>query len=50
MAAATGVGWFDGLRQAVDAMRGKVDRFEPAMNPNVREERLARWEKALAAA
>ena len=50
VAAATGVGWFDGLRQAVDAMRGKVDRFEPAMNPNVREERLARWEKALAAA
>ncbi|MEL7690984.1 glycerol kinase [Citromicrobium bathyomarinum] len=50
VAAATGVGWFGDLRQAVDAMRGKVDRFEPSMKAEVREERLARWAKALAAA
>lgn len=50
VAAATGVGWFDDLRQAVDAMRGKIDRFEPTMDSEVRDERLARWAKALAAA
>ena len=50
VAAATGVGWFGDLRQAVNAMRGKIDRFEPAMDSKVREERLARWAKALAAA
>ena len=35
---------------AVGAMRGAVRRFEPAMAGDVREERLARWRRALAAA
>jgi glycerol kinase len=31
-------------------MRGRLARFEPAMPAGVREERLRRWRKALAAA
>jgi glycerol kinase len=29
------------------AMRGSVERFEPAMGPGVREARLAGWKKAV---
>ncbi len=50
IAAATGVGWYVDLPEAAEAMRGTVDRFEPQMAPDVRTERLQRWEKALAAA
>ncbi len=50
VAAATGVGWFGDLAEAVAAMRGGIDRFEPGMDDATREERLARWAKALAAA
>ncbi|WP_370178850.1 glycerol kinase GlpK [Alteriqipengyuania sp.] len=50
VAAATGIGWFDDLKSASEAMRGEVDRFEPQMDEAVRSERLARWAKALAAA
>jgi glycerol kinase len=31
-------------------MRGDLVRFDPVMEAAVREERLARWQKALAAA
>ena len=50
IAAATGIGWFDDLAEAADAMRGEVDRFDPCMEDGVRRERLERWERALAAA
>ncbi|ODS60030.1 MAG: glycerol kinase [Erythrobacter sp. SCN 68-10] len=50
MLAACGAGLHDGLAAAAAAMRGDLARFEPAMADHVREERLARWRKALAAA
>jgi len=31
-------------------MRGELSRFEPDMTDDIREERLVRWRKALAAA
>lgn len=49
MLAAVGAGIHPSLEDAAQAMRGKVRRFEPAMAANTREERLARWRKALAA-
>ncbi|MEC9067447.1 MAG: glycerol kinase GlpK [Pseudomonadota bacterium] len=48
--AAVGAGFHASLDDAVGAMRGAVRRFEPAMAGDVREERLARWHRALAAA
>ncbi|MEE4315672.1 MAG: glycerol kinase GlpK [Erythrobacter sp.] len=50
MLAAAGAGLYPSLADAASAMRGELARFEPGMDPAVREERLARWRKALAAA
>lgn len=50
MLAAAGAGLYPDLESAAQAMRGQLVRFEPDMNAEVREERLARWKKALAAA
>jgi glycerol kinase len=49
MLAGVGVGLFASLPEAAGAMRGAVRQFEPGMDPGVREERLARWRRALAA-
>ncbi|MGV2497074.1 glycerol kinase [Pelagerythrobacter aerophilus] len=49
MLAAVGVGTHASLEDAARAMRGKVRRFEPEMAASTRDERLARWRKALAA-
>ncbi|WP_068070719.1 glycerol kinase GlpK [Novosphingobium lentum] len=48
MLAAVGSGWFDTLQQAAAAMRGPVRRFMPQMDASVRDERIARWDAALA--
>jgi glycerol kinase len=50
MLAATGTGMYPDLPGAAAAMRGDLVRFDPVMEAAVREERLARWQKALAAA
>ncbi|SHN50912.1 glycerol kinase GlpK [Erythrobacter sanguineus] len=50
MLAATGAGLYASLDEAASAMRGQLARFEPGMDAAVREERLARWSKALTAA
>ncbi len=50
MLAAVGAQIHNSLEDAAQAMRGELARFEPAMDQSVREERLARWRKALAAA
>jgi glycerol kinase len=47
--AAVGAGLFASLDDALAAMRGSVRRFTPAMDAATREERLARWERALKA-
>lgn len=49
MLAAAGAGLYPDLASAAEAMRGKLTTFEPAIEDNVREERLARWRKALKA-
>jgi glycerol kinase len=48
MLAALGAGLFSSLDQAAQAMRGKVQRFDPAMSSEVRAERMAIWDQALA--
>jgi glycerol kinase len=48
MLAATGCGIHATLEDAAAAMRGGVERFEPAMAEAVREARLAGWRKAVA--
>ena len=48
MLAGVGCGLFASLDRAAD-MRGEVRRFAPAMGEAVREERLTRWAKAVAA-
>ena len=50
MLAACGAGLYEDLGASVVAMRGRLARFEPQMASDVREERLARWRKALCAA
>lgn len=50
MSAAVGAGLYPTLESAAASMRGSVQIFEPGMRNEVREERLARWRKALAAA
>ena len=50
MLTAAGAGLYPDLNSAAQAMRGKLKRFEPDMTNNVREARLERWRKALAAA
>ncbi|MGB3740321.1 MAG: FGGY-family carbohydrate kinase, partial [Pontixanthobacter sp.] len=47
MLAATGAGLYDSLNDAARAMRGGVERFEPAMADTVRDERVSAWRKAL---
>ncbi|MFN2099855.1 glycerol kinase GlpK [Altererythrobacter sp. MF3-039] len=49
MLAASGCGLHDDLETAAAAMRGQLARFDPDMDQAVRVERLARWNKALAA-
>jgi glycerol kinase len=48
MLAGVGCGLFGSLDEAA-AMRGAVERFEPAMSAEAREERLAGWRAALSA-
>ena len=48
MLAGVGCGMFGSLEDAA-AMRGSVERFEPALAGEVRGARLAGWEKAVAA-
>jgi glycerol kinase len=50
MLAACGAGLYPDLNTAAQAMRGRLSRFEPAMEDDVREARLAAWRKALGAA
>jgi len=50
MSAAVGAGLYGSLEDAGKNMRGAVKRFEPDMTDDLREERLARWRKALAVA
>jgi glycerol kinase len=49
MLAAVGAGLHGSLEHARAAMIGGTRRFEPAMTPDVRQARLAAWNKALAA-
>jgi glycerol kinase len=50
MLAATGAGLYPDLATAAQAMRGRLSLFTPEMAEEVREQRLALWRKALAAA
>ena len=50
LCAAVGAGLYPGLADAAVAMRGGSQRFVPAMAGSVRDERLARWRRALATA
>ncbi|HSF13864.1 MAG TPA: FGGY-family carbohydrate kinase, partial [Erythrobacter sp.] len=50
MLAATGEGLYPSLGAAAEAMRGDLAQFTPQLAAGVREERLMRWRKALAAA
>lgn len=45
--AGAGCGMFASLREAADALRGSVSRFEPAMVAEVRNKRLAEWQAAV---
>ena len=49
LCAAVGAGLHPSLGDAVAAMRGAARSFAPAMDREVREERIARWRRALAA-
>jgi glycerol kinase len=48
MLAAVGAGIYPDLETAAHAMRGEMTRFEPAMSPSQREERLQGWKEAMA--
>lgn len=50
MLAAAGVGLYPDVASAAEAMRGELKTFTPNMDDQVRQERLERWKKALAAA
>jgi glycerol kinase len=50
MLAGVGSGMFATLEQAASAMRGAVEMFEPAMTAEVRQDRLAGWQAAVARA
>ena len=49
MLAGLGAGLYASLEEAAGAMRGGARRFEPDMADDVRQERLARWRRAMAA-
>ena len=49
MLAAVGAGLHPSLEAAAEAMIGREKRFEPEMAAEVRENRLAGWQAALAA-
>ncbi len=48
MLASVGCGWHAALEEAAGAMIGKTRTFTPRMDAEVRAERLARWDAALA--
>ncbi len=48
MLAAVGAGLHPSLEAAARAMIGPVRRFEPAMAADVRQQRMAAWNAALA--
>jgi glycerol kinase len=48
MLAAVGAGLHPTLQAAAEAMIGREERFEPMMEEEMREERLAAWSAALA--
>ncbi|MEL7445750.1 MAG: FGGY-family carbohydrate kinase, partial [Pseudomonadota bacterium] len=50
MLASAGIGMHNNLQSAAAAMRGKLQTFSPAMDDAIRQDRLARWRKALGAA
>ncbi len=50
MLAGVGAGLFGSLSDAAAAMRGETMRFEPKMSDEIRDQRLARWSRAIAAA
>jgi glycerol kinase len=50
MLAAAGAGLYPDLESAAQTMRGQLTTFNPAMDDDVRQERLTRWRAALAAA
>ncbi|MDJ0641836.1 MAG: glycerol kinase GlpK [Erythrobacter sp.] len=50
MLAAAGAGLYPDLASAARSMRGTLARFEPDMPDEVRQDRLRRWKRALAAA
>ncbi len=49
MLAGVGAGLYDTLKSAAENMRGEVVEFEPEMDDDIRQKRLADWDKALAA-
>jgi glycerol kinase len=50
LCAAVGAGIYPSLEAAAEAMRGSTRSFTPVMEAGVRDERLARWHRALVAA
>ncbi len=50
MLAGVGSGMFASLENAAHSMRGNVDHFTPEMDDATRQQRLARWRKALVVA
>lgn len=49
LCASVGAGLYGSLEDAAKAMRGKARTFDPDIDDGVRDERLDRWKKALAA-
>ena len=49
MLAGVGAGLFASLGDAEDAVRGEVQRFEPALGEDLRRARIAAWDRAVAA-
>lgn len=49
LCAVVGAGLYSSLEEAAGAMRGEARTFAPTMDASVREDRLANWQKALAA-
>ena len=49
MLAGVGAGLFNSLDEAADAVRGPVEQFSCATDPDSRDRRMARWDQAVAA-